>query len=129
MFEEKKVFGNKLYGAGKARDKRSRILKKLRVARETIPQRISHGEANFDIPNPDATEEQRKVHLRVLGEQKKAVNHLKEQLALIEECEAEVIRYGYQCVDDFNGVETVTTLTPLLEAPPESVCEPAEVEA
>lgn len=111
-----KIFSNKLYGAGKARDKRQRVLKKLRVARETIPQRIKHGIDQFDVLDADASEEKRKVHLRVLGEQKKAVRHLEEQLEIIEQCETEITEYGFQLVDDFNGIETVSTLTPIAQA-------------
>lgn len=107
------MFTNKLYGAGKARDKRARVLRKLRIARETLPQRIEHGIEQFDVLNSEATEEQRKVHLRVLAEQQKVVKHLEDQLAIIEECETEITAYGFQLVDDFNGLKTNSTLTPL----------------
>ncbi len=106
------MYGNKLYGAGKARDLRCKILKKLRVQRDTIPHRIKHGIDTFSVLDAEATEDQRKVHLRVLSEQKKAVKHLEEQLVILERCEAEILEYGFQLVDSFNGNETVSTLTP-----------------
>ena len=106
------MYGNKLYGAGRARDLRCKVLNKLRVQRDTIPQRIKHGVDTFSVLDAEATKDQQEVHLRVLAEQKERVKHLEEQLAIIERCEAEVIEYGFQLVDSFDGVETVSTLTP-----------------
>jgi hypothetical protein len=109
---EKKKFSNAKYGAGRLLEKRRRILKKLRVKRESIPEILERDEDNIVKIPEDADENLKKVLTKLRSDQRKALEAMKEQLVLLEEYEAEIGEYGFNINDSFNGIETASTLSP-----------------
>lgn len=114
-----KTYSDPLYGAQRQLTRRSRILKRLGVQRQSIPARIQHGEENVPkVPKvpEDADKKQKVLWEKLIANHKKEVESLKADQEELLTLESAISRLGFTINDRFTGRETVSTLSPVVAA-------------
>lgn len=109
---ETKTFSDPSYTAGRAVEKRRRILKKLRVNRNAIAEILARDEENIVKIPEDADEATKKTLKKIIADQRRAIADMKERVKELEALEKIIGDCGFNLNDFFNGVETTTTLSP-----------------
>lgn len=111
-----KTYSDPLYGAQRQLTRRSRILKRLGVQRQSIPARIQHGEENVPKVPEDADKKQKVLWEKLIANHKKEVESLKADQEELLTLESAISRLGFTINDRFTGRETVSTLSPVVAA-------------